>query len=124
MRQIVNMRTCIPGELTFGSREERLDYECLVATTRRQQRVPYAVAPRVTLRTPKGVIEEGKQVLLEHFEGATFATVGSDGARLEVPISAQRALADAVFDGLVIEAADGIDEVHHATTVTSSKRKA
>ena len=111
VRQVVNLRTRIP--FRFSTREAEREYELEVAAARRAQAVPYAVAPRATLKLPNGAQKlAGEAVFLSDFEGCTVmtsevagvtVTTSKPGRANQMLVPARKALADAVFEGLVIE---------------------
>lgn len=67
MKQVVNLRSGgIP--IGFGSEADREIYELEVEQARDAQKVPYAVAPRVTVKARDGVLHPGQEVKAEELE--------------------------------------------------------
>lgn len=102
--QLVDLRVDFGG-IHFGSREEQRAYERACILARKAQVVPFAVAPRRTLVTPRGILKAGDEVRQSDFEGTFFVTRDGNGRELRHPVPAWRALRDAVEDGRVLERA-------------------
>lgn len=88
----MNLRSSIPRVLdaSFSDSAERQAYELEVEEARARQTVPFAVAPRVDLRTLRGLLGPGTEVGHEDLEGldgrrATWhlATLIAEGRVLE-----------------------------------------
>ena len=68
-RQVVNLRHGVP--VLFGSSDEQRAWELEAAKLRASTRFEFCIAPRVHLRVPRGLLEEGAEVRLEDIIGPT-----------------------------------------------------
>lgn len=69
-RRSVNLRFHRSGTpMVFGSEETRREWEREVSAIREAMRVDFAIAPRVTLPVPRGVLQPGEEVRREDIVG-------------------------------------------------------
>lgn len=101
--QKVDLRVGFGEGINLGNSEAQRAHEHDCITARQQQRVPFAVAPRRTLTTPRGTLKPGDEVFETDFEGSFISTWDGNGREVRHPVAAWRALRDAVEDGRVLE---------------------
>jgi hypothetical protein len=101
--QRIDLRVNFGGRRQFATEEARRAYEDECIDARSRQTVQFAVAPRTTLPTRRGVLQPGDEVVSDDFEGAPCATRDGRGDVRRHAVPAWRALRDAIADGRVLE---------------------